>query len=191
GHLGGMEWQALTPDARSTWLVPKHMEEFESLIAIGSREAKLDRARDAGAIFKQYGRGIATNADPYVYDYANSVLASRAQQMVENFNSELDRWKRNGQPEQLEGFLRVDEHIHKWIRNTKRTLRRGAYAVFREDRIRRVLYRPFNKRFHFFDRAFNEDTYKFPRIFPTAVVEEENRVIALTDLGSERPFMLL
>ena len=37
----------------------------------------------------------------------------------------------------------------------------------------------------------NEEVYVFPSIFPAPASEQENVVIALTDLGSEKPFMTL
>ncbi|HEY7157022.1 MAG TPA: type ISP restriction/modification enzyme, partial [Gemmataceae bacterium] len=191
GGLRGIQWRDLTPDARGTWLIPKHGEEFEVFIPIGIKKKKKARRGEKAALFEQYGRGVATNADAYVYDYSRSNLVARAKEMVEDFNSQLDRWKRNGQPEELDGFLQIDESVHKWIRNTKRTLLRGSYARFEEATIRSALYRPFNKRFHFFHRTFNEDTYQFPRFFPSPTTETENRLIALTSLGSEKPFMLL
>jgi predicted helicase len=158
---------------------------------IGSRSAKLGQGASAPSLFKAYGRGVATNADAYVYDFDRRALVLRAEGMIENYNSELDRWKRSGKPKRLEGFLRFDEKTHKWIRNTKRTMQREIYAQYDDMNTRVALYRPFAKRFYFFERAFNEDTYQFPRMLPTPVAEAENPLMTLTDLGSEKPFMLL
>ncbi|MGH2510783.1 MAG: type ISP restriction/modification enzyme, partial [Ktedonobacteraceae bacterium] len=54
-----------------------------------------------------------------------------------------------------------------------------------------ALYRPFCKRWIFFDRTLNERVYQMPQIFPTLAIEQENKAICLTDLGSEKPFMVL
>ncbi len=121
----GVTLQALKPDDRHTWLVPEHSEEFSSFLSVGSKTGKDTKVLDTETLFRKYTSGVKTNADAYVYDFDRSQLVSRAAKMVESFNSELDRWKRHGQPEELEGFLKVDEKVHKWVRNTKRTLLRG------------------------------------------------------------------
>jgi predicted helicase len=43
----------------------------------------------------------------------------------------------------------------------------------------------------FFDRALNERVYAFPSIMPTPASAEENFLICLTGLGSEKPFLAL
>ena len=111
--------------------------------------------------------------------------------MVENFNTELDRWKRNGEPKDLNVFLRVNEAVLKWIRNTKRVFLRGNYVDFNLASIRTGLYRPFVKRSLFFDRAFNEDTYRLPAMLPTVSTEMENRLICVSDIGHRASFSTL
>jgi predicted helicase len=53
------------------------------------------------------------------------------------------------------------------------------------------MYRPFCKQHLFYDRILNEEIRLFPVIYPNKKAEKENRVIALTGLGSEKPFMVL
>jgi predicted helicase len=189
--VSDIEWNNITPGARHAWFGGQNSEEFDAFIPIGSKDAKSGKGMDAEAVFKIYGSGAKTNADSYVYAFRRDDLVQRTKAMVEDFNSQLDRWKRSGRPSDLDGFLKVDETIHKWIRNTKRTLLRGDYAAFDEAHIRSALYRPFSKQHHFFDRFFNEDVYRLPIIFPSEKVSQENRAVCLTDVGSEKPFMTL
>ena len=107
--------------------------------------------------------------------------------MVDDYNAQVDRWKRSGAPKTIEGFIKVDETRLKWIRNTKRNLLRGKYVEFEESKIRRAIYRPFSTQFYFFERIFNEDIYQVPHFFPTPEEEKENRVIAVTN-HSQVPF---
>jgi predicted helicase len=100
GSTNGVEWEALSPDQRHTWLVSEHGDEFARMIPIGSKEAKAAELR-VEAVFKSYCRGIATNADAYVYDYDRERLDERAQRIVDDFNAQLDRWRRNGQARAL------------------------------------------------------------------------------------------
>jgi predicted helicase len=175
--LNTVDWTQLIPDERHTWLVPKHAGEFEEFIPIGTKEAKRATQKSAQAIFKDYSNGVKTNSDAYVYNFDRDFLMEQAQIMVDDYRNQLGRWLVEGQPKQLEHLLRVDETILKWIRNTKRNLLRGTKVEFDAGKIRNSLYRPFSKRFYYFERVFNEDIYGLPRIFPTHATEQENRVV--------------
>ena len=53
------------------------------------------------------------------------------------------------------------------------------------------LYRPFAKLNLYFDRMMNQRVYVFPSIFPISETEQENRVICVSGLGSNKPFQTL
>ncbi len=72
----------------------------------------------------------------------------------------------------------------------KEAFARGVYAEFKEDKIRKALYRPFTKRFLFFDSIINHRQGIFPQIFPTVSTETENTVICVK-IGSEWPMFAL
>ncbi|MCU0498421.1 MAG: DNA helicase, partial [Anaerolineae bacterium] len=57
--------------------------------------------------------------------------------------------------------------------------------------IRNSYYRPFSKRYLYFDSLLNERRYILPRIFPTVEIERENRVICVSGIGSNKPFHTL
>ena len=75
--------------------------------------------------------------------------------------------------------------------NYASTCKRGRYAESRKNKVRNSLYRPFTKSNLFFDRVLNNCVYLLPSVFPLLETEEDNRVIFLTDKGSEKPFMVL
>ena len=182
-HVAAVEWRTLRPDDSHTWLIPAHAEKFKTFLSLGSKEARSGKDESGETIFKAYSLGVHTNSDAYVYGFSRPSLIDRAKNMAENFNAELDRWKRSGEPKDLVTFLKVDEAVLKWIRNTKRTLLRGNYVDFDLASIRPSLYRPFTKRSLFFNRAFNEDIYRFPSFFPNPVTEEENKVLIVGGYG--------
>jgi predicted helicase len=110
--------------------------------------------------------------------------------MVEDFNTQLDRWLRSGRPQEVEGFLRVDEKVNKWIRKTKKVLLRGKHLTFEEASIRQAQYRPYTRRWYFFDRTFSEDVYAFPSFLPAPSTQLVKLVIWLK-VGSEWPMFAL
>ncbi|MBO0698003.1 MAG: N-6 DNA methylase [Zavarzinella sp.] len=184
-----VSWEHLAPDERNIWLVSEHGDEFAGMTPIGSKEAKAAGVT-AEAVFKSYCRGVVTNADAYVYDSHRERLKERAERIVDDFNAQLDRWRRKGKPDNLDEFLAIDEKVHKWIRKTKKVLLRDKHLTFDESNLRLAQYRPFSRMWYFFDRNFSEDVYGFPTFLPLEANEQENQLIAVTDIGSEKPFML-
>jgi predicted helicase len=86
----------VSPSAQHTWLHEGLEEEFHALLPIGSKEGKA--SKNPTTIFKAYSRGLCSNGDAYIYNFDGSSLHERAGRMVEAYNAELDRWRRNGRP---------------------------------------------------------------------------------------------
>ncbi|MBZ0279565.1 MAG: N-6 DNA methylase [Anaerolineae bacterium] len=179
--LQTVAWGELIPDARNTWLVPENADEFAAFIPIGSKATKAAKGQDAEAIFKTYGRGVATSRDEVAYDFSRDQLIREIQAQIEDYNAEVDRYKRAGKPKDVDNFVKYDRV--KWSEGLKANLTRGNYAEYNERKVRLSLYRPFTKQHLFFDTLFNERRYQFPHIFPTAETEQENLIICLSGLG--------
>src|SRR5207237_1146593 len=75
--LSGVDWQQLRPDGKHHWLAAENSDAFAQYLPIASKVAKGSRAADAEAVFKSYGRGVATCRDEAVYDYDPRVLTKR------------------------------------------------------------------------------------------------------------------
>ena len=188
-NIDGIEWQALHPDSRNNWLVPENADEYATFLALGTKKEKAAAGIEPATIFTIFSVGVKTNRDDAVYDFNAQQLTSRVTQFIEDFNSEVDRYRRSDKKIAIDDFVRYDKI--KWSLDLKQKLQRGTYAHFDELNVRNCLYRPYTKLFLFFDRVLNDRVYVFPRIFPTLAAENENRLIAVTDLGSEKPFMVL
>ena len=177
-----VEWRRLRPNRHHTWLVSATEEEFESHIPIGSKEAKRTKTEKPETIFKTYSGGIKTHRDVYVYDYEYDSLAKRARQFIENYNAEVDRYQRqNPKPENVDDFVDYDKI--KWGMSLKQHLKRGNYAKHSLDKIRTTLYRPFTKKYLFFDRILCEVVYQQPYFYPNEQAEVENQIIICSDVS--------
>jgi len=186
--LSNVNWDSISADQSGTWRSPAHRDEFESCVPMGAKRAVVRGEAGTDTMFRLHANGVKTNADVYLHDFDRSAVEERARRIAEDYNSQLDRWKRHGHPRDLGSFLRIDEKVHKWIRNTKRTLQRGDDVHFSSECIRRCLYRPFSRRFYYFEKAFNEDLYRFPTFLPSPATESENQLLCVSAVGSERPF---
>ena len=183
-------WATLKPDTSGLWLVPERAEEFQAFVPLGNKVAKAADSGNPQTVFKVFSGGVKTNRDEVTYDFDRTVLANRIRQFVDDYNGEVDRYKRSGGTgvPPVDDFVRYDKI--KWSRDLKLDLKRGNYAVFNGAKIRVAIYRPFCRRYLFFDRILNEEVYVNPSIFPTPAVEGENLVI-WTKAGMDWPFFAL
>lgn len=181
--LNTVEWNHLTPDTRNTWLVADGTKLFESFIPIGKKEGK--GKGNSQTIFNLYSLGVSTNRDDVVYDFDRIALNKRLQVFIENYNIEVDRFKRgklNGQVDEFVDYTRI-----KWSETLKKKMQRGTYADFDPVRTRISIYRPFIKQYLYYDKALVERPREFRVIFPNLASEAENLVIVTSDIGYRAP----
>jgi predicted helicase len=103
----------------------------------------------------------------------------------EDYNAEVDRYRRSGAKANLDDFVRYDRIV--WDRDLKKDLQRGKYAEFGTAKVRSALYRPFTRRYLFFDRLLNAEVYSVPHVFPVPATEQENQAIAISQIGFRAP----
>jgi len=181
GKLSKVPWVRLKPDKQSLWLVPENGEEFGSLVSLGSREIQGHQELDSETLFATYSLGVKTNRDHVVYDFNRANLTKRLQEFIEEYNIDVDRYKRALGDAALDDF--VQYKTVKWSESLKKNVQRGRYARFEKTKIRPCLYRPFSRRLLFFDGLLVERRYHMAGIFPTRDAERENIVIAVSDIG--------
>nr|MCU0499867.1 DNA helicase [Anaerolineae bacterium] len=189
--LNNFNWDLLTPDHRFVWRKIENIDSFTSLIPIASKSTKSAKGQDVETIFKTYSIGLNTGRDSWVCNFDRELLTSKVNEMIEVYNAEIDRWRRAKRPTNIDEFVLNDDKKIKWSSRLKETFVREIYAEFDDAKIRFSVYRPFNKRYVYFDDILVHRRGVFPRIFPVIDTEQENRVICLTALGSEKPFMIL
>ena len=191
-HAGGIVWESIQPDDRHTWLTKGLHAEFDNFIPMGTKETKRQRVDSVGVTFQAYSTGISTGRDAWVCNFNRNILNENARKIIENYNAEVARWaQRSDRDAELDDFVRYDDTEIKWSRDLKAKLKRGRTARYAEHKVRTSLYRPFTKSNLYFDQTMDDVVSVFPTIFPTLETERENRVICLTDKGSEKPFMIL
>ncbi|HUI79050.1 MAG TPA: type ISP restriction/modification enzyme [Bryobacteraceae bacterium] len=140
---GSVGWQTLTPDADQNWLVAKNSGEYSQFPKIED-------------LFDLHGAGLQTNRDETVYDWDRRKMAARMKRFVEDYNVEVHRHKANANAD-------WPDHI-KWSSRLKQAAASGQLAVFKESQIREALYRPYDKKWLYFDRILNHRVYQWPRI---------------------------
>jgi len=187
----GIEWKLLTPDENYTWLTDKLQSDFKTFLPLGDKANKKRMKTESKTIFKLYSLGVATNRDLYVYSFDLTSLSQHANTFIDAYNAKLDIWKRQSNRSSIEDVIDVADVGIKWTRQTKRALQNASYTDFMISGIRLSIYRPFTKRYLYYDDFWNEEQYQTPRIFPAPECEAQNLVICLSAIGHKTPFHCL
>jgi predicted helicase len=186
--VDGVKWQKLLPDEKGNWMTNDTDEEFDSFLPIGSKEAKAGTA--VPTIFKNFSCGVLTARDEWLYNFGERKLAERVKVLIENYQSELFRFKAAKKVKDIDSFVNNDLSFMKWTDRLKEALQRGAELAYEPSLNRVSLYRPFTKQRFYFDPLLVQRRYRQHELFPIAKTEKENLVVCLTE-SSERPFSIL
>lgn len=190
GSVEHVKWKHLKPDPAHNWIVAPNAARFASFVPIASKEARSAKNGPGGVkgvIFKDYSLGIATHRDSVVYDFSKERLAERVKAFIEAYNTEVDRWKRAPAKADVNQWVKYDQIA--WDRDLKNDLKRGRYVEWNKFALRSSLYRPFARRWVYFDRILCAEVYGLPNLYPTQ--ETENRVLGFSGLGHRAAFASL
>ena len=188
-HIGNVNWDAIQPDARRTWLTEGLREDFETFMPIGSKAAKAAKGEVSGVIFHQFSSGVKTNRDAWAINFNREALTKNVQRMMDTYNTQALKWQQQT-VRNVDDFVGYDDQKISWSSGLKQKLTSGYVAELDPEKIRQTLYRPFTKSHLYFDRFMAERVYVFPSIFPNPQSETENRVICV-NISREKPFTCL
>jgi len=189
-HVFNVDLKRIYSDVKNNWLTDGLEADFDTFTPIGSKEGKGTENQAQAVIFKTYSNGVKTNRDVWAYNFNAEELARNMRLTIENYNEHVFRYSRLETAQNIDDFVTYDDSKLSWSRDLKLDLKRGKFAEFKAEKIRTSLYRPFTKKFLFFDRIMNEEVYQFPSILPCPETEQENRVIWLK-VGQEIPLFAL
>jgi predicted helicase len=186
GVCSKLDYQTIQADKKHTWLTEGLLSEFDDFMPLGTKEAKAKNASDEGIIFKLYSGGIKTNRDAWAYNFNQSELADNMQRMIETYNEQVLKWVHlTNKQKEVDNFVLCDDTKISWDSTLKRHLQSGKIAEFSDERMRVSLYRPFAKKYLFFDRLLNNSVHLFYKFFPTPKTETENQVICVSGVGHD------
>ncbi len=180
-----VNWRQIVPDEKHTWIHAKHVDEYSRFLSMGTKAAKAIKGNSTHSvttIFKTYSGGVKTSRDWIVLGFGKLSLAKHVEQFAEKYNAEVDRYIRHGRPTNVDDF--VADEVN-WSESLKSSLQRGLYAEYLSDKIRICEYRPYTKKFLYFDKALNERRYQFPYFYPNSETERENSTICVSGIGHD------
>ncbi len=149
------DWWEIAPDEKHYWLDQPGMAGrlFEKYVPLGNKAGK--KGKDKNVIFKMYSRGVGTSRDIWVYNTSANSLELNVNRHIDYCN---DQDLNNFKIEPARG--KFDSEIVDKLR------RYGSTMRFDKNKIRRATYRPFVKRYMYFDKILNLRQYRIPSMFP-------------------------
>lgn len=162
-------WKQFVPDRQGHWNTANNQSLFATFVPMA---IKNERIREV--IFGVSSIGVKTNRDEVAYDFSDVRLEKKILSFAESYNSEVDRFRRSRGTPDVDSF--VDYSKVKWSRDLKQDLRKGKYVEYAPAERRLSAYRPFTKKWVYFDRVVDEEVYWMPRFFPKVKVGENSTI---------------
>ncbi|WRA34068.1 DEAD/DEAH box helicase [Helicobacter pylori] len=177
-NLDLVPFKEITPNHKGDWINQRN-DDFEKLIPL-KRDKKL---KIFNTIFDLNSNGVATNRDPWVYNFSPKNLMQSVQTCIETYNADLKRFNevfREAFKQRTKGVK--SDKLHKqlndkeittdktkiaWVQNLKTQLIKGKKLDdFSQEKISVSLYRPFNKQYFYYDRELAWSFCSMKKIFP-------------------------
>lgn len=173
----------IVPNDAGDWLT-KRTEIYAGFMNLGNK-----KEHDRAAIFgERYSAGVKTNRDSWCYNFSRAELIRNIAGMIEVYNSERERWNREGSG-RIEDFVTNDPAKISWDSNLMRHFKRNTPGEFQNESVRVSLYRPFVKEYLYFSGVFNNSVHRMSSIFPEH--DTKNLVIYISGIGATKDFSVL
>ncbi len=188
--IEGISWDRVVIDEYGDWINQRD-ESFMTFDAMGDK-----RAPSGKEIFDLYSTGVKTNRDVWAYNFSKQYLSETTGRMIDNYNKiveslrSADKVKGNLGVNALQGFVEKNSDPAKisWDRSLIKILSKRQNIEFEASSIRPCLYRPYSKKYLYFNKDLNNDQNQIPRIFPT---EQTSNLIMSMNYNPLKPFGLI
>ncbi len=177
-NLDLVPFKEITPNDKGDWINQRE-DAFEKLIPL-KRDKKL---KIFDTIFDLNSNGVATNRDPWVYNFSPKILTQSVQNCIDTYNADLKRFNevfREAFKQRAKGVksgdlyknlndkeITTDKTKIAWVQNLKTQLIKGKKLDdFSQEKISVSLYRPFNKQYFYYERELAWSFYSMKKIFP-------------------------
>ncbi|OQX97830.1 MAG: hypothetical protein B6I24_07410, partial [Bacteroidetes bacterium 4572_128] len=183
-------FERIIPDKNGNW-IDIIENDFEKHIPICNKKTKLSKNKnDENAIFKLYSLGVSTARDEWVYDFDKKNLSKKIRYFFREYRelSKIIKSKSLKNYKEIHDFLYKKE-TNKTIKFTSELenyLRKNKKLIYRKKQIRTTLYRPFVKKYLYYDKIITHRIYQNKHIFGIKN-HLENKVISFVS-GSRLDF---
>ena len=173
----------LQPNEHGDW-INKRNSKFDEFIPI-EPEKKFDVKPQS--FFSTYAIGVATNRDPWVYNYSKSALIKNMKRMIDFYNGQSIAYNKLGKTDKKAiDFVDDDPEKISWTRSLRKDVENNVFHKLEAEKIQTSLYRPFSTQYLYYDKPFIESPCIWSQLFPTT--DSQNILICVTGIASTKPF---
>ena len=146
--IKNFKWRELKPDKHHTWMTEGLQKDFEALLPMGT---KLSKTGKENAIFRIYGRGVATARDAWIYNFSQDNLTRNVRELLLVYNKYLKNWADLPSKPDIDEYIGKENTTIPWSASLKSYLQRQLAIRFDARNIRDALYRPFVRKYIYFE----------------------------------------
>lgn len=198
-NLDLVPFKEITPNDKGDWINQRN-DDFEKLIPL-----KRDKTLQNNSIFDINSNGVATNRDPWVYNFSPNILTQSVQKCIDTYNADLKRFNarfREAFKQRAKGVKPGDRYKHlndkeittdktkiAWTDGLKNKLIKNKNLQESHEKcVRLSLYRPFNKQWLYWDKDWIHRQREFSKIFPD---KSAQNVVINSGVGNGKDFSAL
>ena len=173
--ISRLDWQEIIPDENNDWLNQRdpNYQKYDIL------------AGEDSSIFMNNSMGILTSRDAWVYGFSKNNVIRKTKKLIDNYNRELDRLKNIRSDARKDSLNRSDNYVN-WSFRLEERIKQGREIEFYNQRVILTMYRPFTKKWLYYEDSVIERTRLYYKKFGS-----NNIVILTTGRGVGRNFSAL
>src|SRR5699024_429995 len=116
---------------------------------------------DSSGVFNVKSLGVSTNRDSWVYNFSRDKVEQNVVRMVNNVNSEIDRLKSIINKQDRISKLKTDPKFVSWTAGLRTVFSRGKKVELDRRDLNIHTYRPFTKKWLYYERDIIERPRKW------------------------------
>lgn len=172
--IGGIQWTTIVPDDNGDWL-NKRDSQYQTFIPLASTKEEM-------GVIPNNSLGVTTNRDTWLYNFSQDKTRTNSRTIINNYNGERERVSGLSKSE-VKATLKRDPSFIKWSAGLETKLKNNTVITYDERRVRLALYRPFTKKWLYYQK----DIIERPRLLYTQF-GNTNTVIFTTGRGAKKDF---
>jgi len=182
--LDQIDFTHIKPDEKSNWI--NHSDfSWEHLLCLIDNDVKLKK--QSNAIFQLFSNGVVTARDLWTTSFNKEDLQLRVHYFIEHFKKEQLRWENSDKKTPINDFIDRQVKMGSEIENY---LVNKAELQYNDSRLVPSVYRPFVKKYLYFDKIITHRLYQNLDIFGLSGIYR-NRAISFSGGSSTKPFSTL
>ena len=168
GSVDELDWQQIIPDENNDWINQRD-KNYQKYFPLIGQEC---------SVFINSGVGIQSNRDVWVTGFSKDAVANNTKKLIDNYNKEVYNLSND-----IEYKFNNDSSYIKWTSELKGKAHKGIKIDFIPEQICLYMYRPFVKKWLFYDKNLVHRPGKYKQTWG-----KTNQALVTIGRGSNKDF---